>query len=96
MTIEVTSATIKNSIVTITALDVSEEHFQWIQRTRDDGFEKEIEYTFDTRDPKHRNYLYWFLKHQRNARGATTWGDAIHSIIGTIIESPIGKYRVWA
>ena len=43
MTIEVVSISITNKIVTITALDVSEEHLQWIERSRNDGFEKEVE-----------------------------------------------------
>ena len=96
MTIEVVSISITNKIVTITALDVSEEHLQWIERLRNDDFEKEVEYSFDTRDPVQRKYLYYFLKNQKAARNSETWGEAIRSIVGTIIQSPVSKYRVWA
>ena len=96
MTVEIIAANIRDSIVTITALDVSEEHLQWIERTRNDGFEKEIEYAFDTKNPEHRKYLYRFLKRQKAATNSSTWGEAIRSIIGTIIQSPSGTYRVWA
>ena len=96
MTIEVVSISITNKIVTITALDVSEEHLQWIERSRNDGFEKEVEYSFDTKDPVQRKYLYYFLKNQKAARNSETWGEAIRSIVGTISQSPVSKYRVWA
>ena len=96
MTIEVVSISITNKIVTITALDVSEEHLRWIERSRNDGFEKEVEYSFDTKDPVQRKYLYYFLKDQKAARNSETWGEAIRSIVGTIIQSPVSKYRVWA
>ena len=37
MTIEITSVKLSHGVVTITAIDCSEEHLQYMERCRDDG-----------------------------------------------------------
>ena len=49
MTVEITSIDIKEGIVTITAIDVSEENLQMLERNRED-VEKEISFIFDTHE----------------------------------------------
>ena len=39
MTIEITSVKISHGVVTITAIDCSEEHLQYMERCRDEGTE---------------------------------------------------------
>ena len=51
MTIEITHTSINNHIVTILANDVSEEHFQRMQRTRDYFDIRELEFSFDLDNP---------------------------------------------
>ena len=47
MTIEITSVKLSHGVVTIKAIDCSEEHLQYMERCRDDGFEKQLEFVFD-------------------------------------------------
>lgn len=47
MTIEITSVKLSHGVVTITAIDCSEEHLQYMERCRDDGFEKQLEFLMD-------------------------------------------------
>ena len=48
MTVEILSTVIENGYVSITVIDCSEEHLQRMERIRDDGVEKEIEFLFDS------------------------------------------------
>lgn len=92
MTVEITSVALDKGMVTITAVDCSEENLQRLERMRDDGFEKELEFFFDTHDEKEYRYLFQWLKRQKAARQAETWGEALRSVCGTI-TSINGKYR---
>ena len=54
MTIEITSMKITDralGTVRMTATDCSEERAQYLERYRDDGFEKELVYEWNTKDP---------------------------------------------
>ena len=94
MDIEITSAEIRDGIVTITGIDVSEENLRRMERMRDDGAEMEVKFCFDSREPKELKYLHDWLKRQKAVRNRKTWGEALNRIIGTI--TVIGrKYRSW-
>lgn len=94
MTVEIVDASVKNKIVTINAIDVSEENLQRLERERDDGFEKEVSFVFDTTDKKTLLYLQNFMRRQKITSGCNTWGQALQAIAGTH-TSISGKYRVW-
>lgn len=94
MTVEIQSVGLKNGIVTISAVDCSEEHLQYLERNRDDGVEKEIQFSFDTRCHSHYLALRSWLKHQKAAGQSDTWGEALASVVG-IVTTINGKYRVW-
>lgn len=94
MTVEITSVTLDKGMVLFTAVDCSEEHLQKLERTRDDGIAEEMEFCFDTHIEKEYRYLYQWLKRQKAARQAETWGEALQSVSGTI-TTVSGAYRVW-
>lgn len=97
MTIEIISASIiSKHAIQITAINCSEEHFERMQRLRDDGVEQEIQYYFDsTAEPKAFYVLRKWLQKQKATAKAETWGEALQAVVGTITESyGIGKYRV--
>lgn len=97
MTIEIISMEIvKNTrgLVRMTALDISEERMMYMER-RDDGFESELTYEWDTADHYQRNALKKFLKKQNASKGKKTWGEVLKAVEGTVTESPSGRYRVW-
>ena len=50
MTIEIEEVTVKDGIVRITALNCSEENLQKLERLRDDCYQKELQFVFDTRN----------------------------------------------
>ena len=93
MTIEITSATIHNKIVEIEANDVSEEHLQRIERTRDDGFERELLFTFDLRNKEQNIYIFKFLRRQKRVqeKKPSLLIDALQCTVGTV-TSMSGKY----
>ena len=93
MTVEITSATIQNRIVEIEAIDVSEEHLQHIKRYRDDGFERELLFTFDLCDRWQNSYIYRFLHQQKivKERNPSLLIDALQCTVGTV-TSISGKY----
>lgn len=93
MTVEIIGAEIKDGDVTLTCIDCSEEHLQYLERTRDDR-ETEVEFKFYGTDRKAVRYLYSWLKDQKAARSASTWGEAVHSVVGTI-TTICNRYRVW-
>lgn len=94
MTIEITSVKLSSGIVTITAVDCSEEHLQYMERYRDDGFEKQMKFVFDTTS-RHQfpDFRKW-MREQKAAKQAMTWGEALEAIVGTVTTIN-GKYRVW-
>lgn len=94
MTVEITSVDLNKGVVSITAIDCSEENLQKMERQRDDGFERELNFMFDTHEKNDYLYLRKWLKSQKTAAQAKTWGDALHSILG-IVTSINGKYGVW-
>lgn len=94
MTVEITGVIIRNGVVTITAVDVSEENLQRMERVRDDGTEKELSFLFDTHQQQVYEYLYKWLKRQKATRGSTSWGEALTSVIGTVTTIS-AKYRDW-
>lgn len=96
MTIEIKSAYIAEGVVFITAVDVSEEHLQYMERNRDDGLEKEIQFVFDTRVSPEFQALHRWLHKQKATKQSRTYGEALAAIIGTITESyGIGSFRAW-
>ena len=98
MTIEITDIRITDrelGTVRMTAIDCSEEHAQYFERYRDDGFEKEVIYEWNTKDSKQFYWFRWWLKHQKATKDAKTCGEAMKKVVGSIVESPSGRYRVW-
>ena len=98
MTIEVIDIRItdrENGTVTMIARDVSEENLMRFERYRDDGFEKELEYQWNTRDNRQFLALRKWLKSQKVTQNAATFGQAMAAVTGRILPSPSGKYRVW-
>lgn len=94
MTVEIISAGIHEGIVELTAINVSEEHLQRIERTRDDGFESELTFKFDPKNPYQFVYIRSWLKAQKATAGSRTWGEALNSVVGTITTIN-SKYRSW-
>lgn len=94
MTIEIISVNMKQGIVTISAVDVSEERLQKLERMRDDGFERELEFIIDTHEKEAYRYLYSWLKRQKATKDCTTWGQALNAVCGTITTIS-KKYRSW-
>lgn len=72
--IEITSVSLNQGVVNILAIDVSEENLQRLERTRDDGFEQEVEFVFDTHQKEHFLYLNRWLRKQKATKGCSTWG----------------------
>ena len=98
MTIEITDMRITDrelGTVRMTAIDCSEEHAQYFDRYRDDGFEKELVYEWQTKDSQQFYWLRRWLKKQRATQNAKTFGEAMEKVVGTIVDSPSGRYRVW-
>lgn len=95
MTIEIIGACIQDGNILITAVDCSEENYRRLERLRDDVNQKEFEFVFDTKDKKaYFSIRRWLLK-QSCIKGKKTWGEVIHSLVGTITDSKgIGCYRV--
>ena len=93
MTIEITAASINNHVVEIQAIDISEEHLQRIERTRDDGFERELLFTFDLRNKEQNIYIYRFLHHQKRVqeKHPSLLIDALQCTVGTV-TSMSGKF----
>lgn len=94
MYVEITAVSIVSGNVIIEAIDVSEENLQRIERTRDDGFERELKFVFDTHKRQDFLYLRGWLKRQKATRGCVTWGEALNAVYGTV-ASISKKYRVW-
>ena len=86
MTVEITSAKIKNRIVTIEGIDVSEENLQRMERTRDDGFEREVVFSFNLTEKYPNIYINRFLHRQKAVRELkpSYLVDALQAIIGTV------------
>ena len=98
MTIEIISMQItdrERGAVRMIARDVSEERLQFLERVRDDGFEEEVIYEWKTKDSRQFYALRCWLKAQKATRETKTFGQAMTSVIGTITQSPAGKYRIW-
>ena len=94
MYVEITAVSIVSGNVIIEAIDVSEENIQRLERTRDDGFEQELKFVFDTREKNDFFYLRNWLKRQKSTQECATWGEALNSVYGTV-TSISQKYRVW-
>lgn len=99
MTIEITSVTLNNGIIVISAVDVSEENLQRFERVRDDGIENEITFAIDMHIEKDYIYIGKWLARQKVVKNLTgddrNWGTVLNSIIGIKTNSPAGRYRVW-
>lgn len=99
MTIEITSTNITDRVVNISGIDVSDENLQRLERTRDDGFEREVDFSFDLREKDPNIYLNKFLHRQKAVKkilptnGETiTLKEALNATVGTITTIN-GKYR---
>lgn len=92
MTIEIQDVIVKKGIVRIIAIDCSEENLQKLERLRDDCYQKELQFVFDTRGNKSDcRYLTYWLHQQKATAGCKTFGEAFYRIIGTITTIS-GKY----
>ena len=96
MTVEITSVSIEDRIVTINAIDVTEENLQRMERIRDDGDERELTFMFDLRQYYPNIYLNKFLHRQKAVREAKPklLIEALNATVGTV-TSINGKYRDW-
>lgn len=94
MLVEIVSTQLDNGVVKISAIDCSEENLQRLERIRDDGVEKEVEFLFDTHNRKCYWDFYKWLKSQKATSRAGTWGEALFAVIGTVTTIS-NKYRVW-
>lgn len=54
-----------------------------LERIRTDGTEREVTFIFDSHDFKDYEYLSDWLHSQKASKGASTWGEALNSIVGT-------------
>lgn len=104
MTIEIIDAKIvkkttikglERGTVMMTVVDVSEEQLQAFERNRADENPREITITFRVNSTTQLNYLYSWFKRQKATEGSKNWGEAIASVIGTIVESPDKRYTEW-
>lgn len=93
MTVEIVSVVLEEGIVSIMAVDCSEENLQRMERIRDDGCERELEFLFDTHEKNDYLYLRKWLKKQKATHQAKTWGEALQAVSG-IITTLSGRYRV--
>ena len=84
MTVEIISVEVKEGVVAIQAIDCSEENLQRMERLRDDGFERELNFLFDTKKSGDYVYLRKWLQSQKATNGARTWGEALRAIYGTV------------
>lgn len=84
MDVEILSVRIKEGIVYMDCIDVSEENLRRLERLRDDATEEDVTFIFDTHNIKEFNYLRTWLLGQKASRGARTWGEALQSVVGTI------------
>ena len=93
MTVEISSCLLQDAVVLIEAIDVSDENLQRMERLRDDGFEREITFAFDTRVESEQHYLYRWLHRQKavKQKSPRTWGEALHAVRGTVTTLS-GKY----
>jgi hypothetical protein len=94
MLITVTGYSLQNSIITIYGTDTSEENLQRMERMRSDIEPREMAFAFNTKYYTSQRYIWMWLKNQKATANATTWGEALSSIIGTVTE--INKrYRIY-
>lgn len=94
MDVEIIGTRIEKGIAIITVIDVSEENLRKMERLRGDTFDHEMEFRFDTHEMEDLEYLWKWLKRQKVTKGCKTWGEALHSTIGTItVIAP--RYRSW-
>lgn len=94
MTVEIVGVELSNRIVTITAVDCSEERLQYMKRIRDDGFETTVVFVYDTTQfDVFRDLRCWLLK-QKVTKGSKTYGEALHRILGTVTTIS-RKYMVY-
>lgn len=96
MTVEIVSTLIHGKDVIISAVDISSERLQWLERRRMDEENPEIEFRFDTTDKKQFAVLRRWMLQQKCTADKKTWGEAIASLQGTVTDTyGIGKFRVW-
>ena len=94
MMVEITEVSLNQGVVTIVAVDCSEENLQRMERMRDDGPPVEMEFNFNTHRRSDYTYLHKWLKSQKCAKTEKTWGDALRSVCGTVTTIS-GRFRVW-
>lgn len=91
--VEIKSVELNKGLVTICCNDVSDDNLERLERLRDDGTEKEVSFVFDSHDKKDYIFLRNWLRNQKVTKDATTWGEALNSIVGIYTQLP-GKFRV--
>ena len=90
--VEIISVRIEEKVVIFEAVDVSESNLQRLERTLEDE-PRIVEISYDTKDVTQQHRLYTWLKQQKATQGCTTWGEALHSVLGTIVPATrYGKF----
>lgn len=93
MTVEITSYSWNDGVVTLEAENCDELNLQQIERIRDDYIQREIAFIFDLHEKSDFQYLRSFLKRQKRVReqNPKTWGEALQAVTGTVVTIS-GKY----
>lgn len=81
--VEINSVSLHEGIITIFGNDVSHSSSDRLERIRTDETEREVTFIFDSHDFKDYEYLSDWLHSQKASKGASTWGEALNSIVGT-------------
>lgn len=81
--VEINSVQMQKGFITISCNDVSHENSDRFDRVRIEDTEREVTFVFDSHDFKDFEYLSSWLHSQKASKGASTWGEALNSIIGT-------------
>ena len=94
MDVVIISCEVDHGIVRILAVDVSDQNLRRLERLRDDASETIVEFVFDTVRKGDYLYLRSWLKSQKAARQARTWGEALAAVTGSITTIST-RYRNW-
>lgn len=88
MDVEILSVQLNEGIVYFFCNDISDENLRRLERMRDDATEEEVTFVFDTHNEKEYKSLRYWLRNQKASKGASTWGQALQSVVGTITVIP--------
>ena len=95
MKIEITGISLENEVVEMDCINIGYEKLdKMIQDEVEDDFEDYVKIIIDTKKSEDFRYLRNLLKRNKRTEGSKTYGEALHSILGTMINVN-GKYAVW-